>query len=137
VRNREMGCDLTTYSAMVSYPRTTSARFPAARNSQEHVNKCYSERGFLEARKPNRTFGVRNDDRHEGGSPVGDLDGEISLLVLELVDPNHLPRRAGAARQGKAQHQSNREEQRSSSHGWQRCSHRARVHVSGRGGGVA
>ena len=91
----------------------------------------------MEARKPNHTFGVRNDGRHEGGSPVGDLDGEIPLLVLELVDPNHLPRRAGAARQGKAQQQSNREEQRSSSHGWQRCSPRARVHVTGRRGDVA
>ena len=63
----------------------------------------YAKGLFLEAKETMHTFGVRNDDRHEGGSPVGDLDGEIPLLVLELVDPNRLPRSIGTVGQCKAQ----------------------------------
>jgi hypothetical protein len=54
------------------------------------------------ARKP-RTFGVRNNDTREGSSPVSDLNGEISLLVLELIEPNHLPRGVSTTGQCKAQ----------------------------------
>ena len=64
-----------------------------------------TQKGLLEAKVGNHTFGVRNDDRHEGGSPVGDLDGETPLLVLELVDPNRLPRSIGTVGQCKAQAQ--------------------------------
>ena len=64
---------------------------------------------ILESRKPGHTFGIRNKHRHKAGSPVGDLDGEISLLVLELVDPNRLPRRISPKCQCKAQQQSNGE----------------------------
>ena len=106
-------CDITTYSARVSYPRTTSARLPV---QQEICKACHApcitkQHGawILESRKPGHTFGIRNKHRHKAGSPVGDLDGEISLLVLELVDPNRLPRRISHTCQCKAQQQSNGE----------------------------
>lgn len=58
------------------------------------------------------TFGIRKDDGRDGGAPVGDLDGEISLP--ELIHAHHLPPRCTGAT-GKA-HEAQRDEKRHSSH---------------------
>lgn len=67
------------------------------------------------------TLGVGEDDGHESGTPVGDLDGEV-VAPLELVHANRLPlsrRRISSAAEarchGKAQGKKNRQpEQRQS-----------------------
>ena len=45
--------------------------------------------GAMGARGCEFTFGVGEDDGHEPGAPVGDLDGEVPHL--ELVHADHLP----------------------------------------------
>lgn len=59
------------------------------------------------------TFGIRDEDGHDGGAPVGHLDGEIPSL--ELVHADHLPR-IGAAGQRKDHEAQEREKHRSPGH---------------------
>ena len=68
-----------------------------------HMGTCKQE-------KPSHdhTLAIRDEDGDEGGSPVGDLDGEIPLLVLEPVETDRLPLSIGAAGQRKAQQQRDR-----------------------------
>ena len=74
--------------------------------------------GTWKQEKPSHdhTLAVRDEDRAEGGSPVGDLDGEIPLLVLELVEAIRRPCDIGAAGQCKAQQQRDREQCSSDHH---------------------
>lgn len=68
------------------------------------------------------TFGVRNDDRHQPGAPVGDLDAEIPHPELVHADLRRRPRvLVGAGGQhGSRDDAQHRKEQlaANASHGW-------------------
>lgn len=113
---------LTTYSAMVSRPSTTSAKFPAETqalqiqtNTSKYTNAIKKKKA--QQRGHDGTFGIREDDRHHGCSPVGDLHGEVPLPEHVLAD--RLPRTGAAGERGGHHHHhkaQERERQPSSSH---------------------
>ena len=100
------------------------------RTQEQHQPSCLHKRFHLlsnktqtciwapgSEKKSSHTFAIRDNGRHEGSSPVGNLDGEIPLLVLELVETDRPPGSIGAAGQCKAQQQRHRD-QCSSGHYW-------------------